>query len=48
MNSVDRKQKEEQPKPRDPEPRDFEFLRKLEAYAADLRAIREKLRGKLN
>ena len=48
MNSIDRKQKEEQPKPRNSEPRDLEFLRMLEAYAADLRAICDKLRDKLN
>jgi hypothetical protein len=48
MNSIDRKQKEEQPKPRNSEPRDLEFLRMLEAYAADLRAICDKLRDRFN
>jgi hypothetical protein len=49
MNSGDRNQRNEQPlPPRDLEPRDLEFWRMLEDYAADLGAIREKLRRKLN
>jgi hypothetical protein len=44
MNSADDKQRKEEPLP----PRSLEFMRTLEAYAADLRAIIEKLRRKLN
>jgi hypothetical protein len=38
MNSTDGKQRKEEPPP----PRSSEFIRMLEAYAADLRAIIEK------
>jgi hypothetical protein len=40
MNSTDDKQRKEEPPP----PCSPEFMRTLEAYAADLRAIIEKLR----
>jgi hypothetical protein len=43
MNSTDDKQSKEEPPP----PCSPEFMRTLEGYAADLRAIIEKLRRKL-
>jgi hypothetical protein len=44
MNSADKKQPEKEDLP----PRASEFERMLAAYIADLRAILEKLRRKLN
>jgi hypothetical protein len=44
LNSTDEKQRKEEPPP----PRSSEFMRLLEEYASDLRAIINKLRRKLN
>jgi hypothetical protein len=44
MIFTDEKQRKEEP----PTPRDLEFMRMLEEYAADLRAFMEKLRRMLN
>jgi hypothetical protein len=40
MNSTNEKPRKEEPPP----PRDLEFRKMLEEYAADLRALMEKLR----
>jgi hypothetical protein len=44
MNSTDEKQRKEEPPP----PCSLEFMRMLEEYVAELRAIIDKLRRKLN
>jgi hypothetical protein len=44
MNSLDEKQGKEEPAP----PPASDFTRMLEAYAAELRALIDKLRRKLN
>jgi hypothetical protein len=44
MDSTDKKQPKEEPPP----PQDLEFRRMLEEYIADLRALLDKLRRRLN
>jgi hypothetical protein len=44
MNSNHERQRKEEPPP----PRDPEFIRMLEEYVADLRALIDKLRRKLS